>query len=161
MVDCFSRIRNTKNSPGQASKDPKEMKKGLEEQASHDSKLDLKHYHEAQEHQTQQPSRSSYADRAKENLPSAAITMSGTKTPMPITLGDFIPRRIADKNSPPKFRTSKEALKTADSNEKAKAARDNISSYSSRTIVLDIRPLPFRELAIPTANCHSCGEQNL
>jgi hypothetical protein len=32
---------------------------------------------------------------------------------------------------------------------------------SSRTVVLDIRPLTVRELAIPTANCHSCGEQNL
>jgi hypothetical protein len=31
---------------------------------------------------------------------------------------------------------------------------------SSRTIVLEIRPLTVRELAISTANCHSCGEQN-
>jgi hypothetical protein len=34
------------------------------------------------------------------------------------------------------------------------------STCSSRTIVLDIRPLTVRELVISTANCHSCGEQN-
>jgi hypothetical protein len=34
------------------------------------------------------------------------------------------------------------------------------SLCSSRTIVLEIRPLTVRELAISTANCHSCGEQN-
>jgi hypothetical protein len=32
---------------------------------------------------------------------------------------------------------------------------------SSRTIVMDIRPLTVRELAISTSNCHTCGEQNL
>jgi hypothetical protein len=32
---------------------------------------------------------------------------------------------------------------------------------SSRTIVMDIRPLKVRELAISTSNCHTCGEQNL
>jgi hypothetical protein len=38
--------------------------------------------------------------------------------------------------------------------------KDPRSNCSSRTIVLDIRPLTVGELAISTANCHSCGEQN-
>jgi hypothetical protein len=45
----------------------------------------------------------------------------------------------------------------------SKVARDDKrhpSNCSSRTIVLEIRPLTVRELVISTANCHSCGEQN-
>jgi hypothetical protein len=35
-----------------------------------------------------------------------------------------------------------------------------LGGCSSRTIVLELRPLTVRELAISTANCHSCVEQN-
>jgi hypothetical protein len=37
---------------------------------------------------------------------------------------------------------------------------DRGGDCSSRTLLLDIRPLTVRELAISTANCPSCGEQN-
>jgi hypothetical protein len=45
----------------------------------------------------------------------------------------------------------------------AKLAREmhfRRAACSSQTIVLDIRPLTVRELAISTANYHTCGEQN-